>query len=115
VLTAGGRIVVREFASANDLAQLPEPLIVNCTGLGSGTLFGDKGIHPVKGQLTVLLPQPEVDYNLLAGGGYMFPRKDGIILGGTFEHNNYDLTPDKQAEARILARHKEIFARLLQP
>jgi len=112
VLTNGGRIVVREFATPNDLAQLPEPLIVNCTGLGAGALFGDKEIHPIKGQLAVLLPQPEVDYNLLAGGGYMFPRKDGIILGGTFEHHNYDLTPDKEAQGRILARHKQLFAPL---
>ena len=42
----------------------------------------------------------------------MFPRKDGIILGGTFEHHNYDLTPDKEAQGRILARHKQLFAPL---
>ncbi len=112
VLASGGRIVVRNFASANDLAQLPEPLIVNCTGLGAGALFGDKTIYPIKGQLTVLLPQPEVDYNLLAGGVYMFPRRDGIVLGGTFERNQWDLTPDKETQARIVARHKEVFAKI---
>lgn len=112
VYAAGGRIVVRKFDSLNDVAQLPESLIVNCTGLGAGVLFGDKEIYPIKGQLTFLLPQPEVDYNLLAGGGYMFPRRDGILLGGTFERNNWDPTPDKDTASRLLAQHKEIFARI---
>ena len=31
-------------------------------GLGSFTLFDDKELVPVKGQLTALVPQPEVDY-----------------------------------------------------
>jgi D-amino-acid oxidase len=74
-------------------------------------LFGDKELVPVKGQLTVLLPQPEVNYNLLAGGVYMFPRRDGILLGGTWDRGNFDLTPDLDAQKRILARHKELFAR----
>ena len=38
---AGGRLVVRNFASAGALADLDQPLIVNCTGLGARALFGD--------------------------------------------------------------------------
>lgn len=86
-------------------------MIFNCTGLGAGTLFGDKEIMPVKGQLTILLPQPEVDYNLLSGGLYMFPRRDGILLGGTWDRGNSDLSPDLEAQKRILAGHKQLFAR----
>ena len=40
---------------------------------------------PVKGQLTILLPQPEVQYAAIARDTYMFPRSDGIVLGGTHE------------------------------
>ena len=58
----GGRIVIRKFDTPRDLATLTEPIIVNCTGLGSFTLFDDKELVPVKGQLTALVPQPEVDY-----------------------------------------------------
>ena len=76
---------VREFASANDAAALPEPVVMNCTGLGSATLFKDDQLTPVKGQLTFLLPQPEVDYIYLRGELYMFPRRDGILLAGTHE------------------------------
>lgn len=59
---AGGRIVVRDFAAPSELQQLPEQVIINCAGLGARDLFGDAEMLPVKGQLTVLLPQPEVDY-----------------------------------------------------
>ena len=31
----------------------------------------------------------------------MFPRRDGILLGGTFERNQWDLTPDREAEKRV--------------
>jgi len=107
----GGRVVVGEM-DRDRLRALPEPAIFNCTGLGAGALFGDTEIGPVKGQLTVLLPQPEIDYNLLTGGVYMFPRRDGILLGGTWERGATDLSPNPEARARVLAGHREIFARL---
>jgi D-amino-acid oxidase len=40
---------------------LPESTIVNCTGLGARTLFGDDQLTAIKGQLTVLLPQPSAE------------------------------------------------------
>ena len=46
------------------------------------TLFGDPELVPVRGQLTFLLPQPEVDYAVIPEGIYMFPRSDGILLAG---------------------------------
>ena len=58
---AGGRIEVREIRDLADLQTLPEQVIVNCTGLGAKALFNDDELTPVKGQLTFLLPQPEVN------------------------------------------------------
>ncbi len=40
----------------------------------------------------------------------MFPRSDGIILGGTFEHHVSSLEPDLAAQDRILAAHAQFFA-----
>ncbi|HEX8144148.1 MAG TPA: FAD-dependent oxidoreductase [Pyrinomonadaceae bacterium] len=91
---AGGKIVVREFRSREEIAALREPVVVNCTGLGARTLFGDEALIPVRGQLEVLLPQHEVDYCYISGSLYMFPRRDGIILGGTFEHDRWSLDVD---------------------
>ena len=64
-LIARGRIVVQEFHAAAELTALPESVIVNCTGLGARDIFGDEELTAVKGQLTVLLPQPKVDYAAL--------------------------------------------------
>lgn len=66
-------------------------------------------LTPIKGQLTILLPQPEIDYVVLDGLRYMFPRQDGILLGGTFERGVWELQPNKQAARRILAAHMELF------
>src|SRR3954451_12413331 len=110
VQLAGGKIEVRKFASPADLAALPESLVFNCTGLGSRDLFGDQDLRPARGQLAILEPQPEVQYAVTGGPGYMFPRPDGIILGGTFELDQWDATPDPQTVARIVANHKRFFA-----
>ena len=106
---AGGRIVVRDFASASDVAALPEPIVVNATGLGARELFGDSELVAVKGQLTVLLPQAGVDYAVATDYLYMFPRSDGIVLGGTHERGVETLEPDLEAEKRILAGQRAIF------
>src|SRR5262249_19014668 len=66
VRLAEGRIVVREMKSREEILGLPEPVVVNCTGLGAKALFDDAELEPVRGQLTFLLPQPEVDYILIA-------------------------------------------------
>jgi glycine/D-amino acid oxidase-like deaminating enzyme len=110
--TAGGRLVVGELASWEAVRALPQAVVFNCTGLGAKALFGDEELTPVKGQLVVLLPQPEVTYNVLSDDIYMFPRADGVILGGTFEHGVWDLAPDPAVTARILAKHKALFAGL---
>jgi D-amino-acid oxidase len=60
----------------------------------------------------VLLPQPEVDYAVLTPDLYMFPRRDGILLGGTHERGVETLEPNLEAEQRILAGHREIFERM---
>jgi glycine/D-amino acid oxidase-like deaminating enzyme len=109
VQIAGGKIEVRRFASPADLAALPETLIFNCTGLGSRDLFDDQEMRPARGQLAILEPQPEVRYAITGGPGYMFPRPDGILLGGTFELDEFDPTPNPATIARMVARHKRFF------
>jgi glycine/D-amino acid oxidase-like deaminating enzyme len=105
----GGRIRRVMFTTPNQLSTLSESIVVNCTGLGARELFGDRELMPIKGQLTVLLPQPEVDYAMVGMGLYMFPRRDGIILGGTFERGVETMEPNLEAKQRILAGHQRIF------
>jgi glycine/D-amino acid oxidase-like deaminating enzyme len=105
----GGRIVVRELPERAAILALPEKLVFNCTGLGAKALFDDDELTPVKGQLTILLPQPEVEYAVLHGDLYMFPRSDGIVLGGTHEEGVWSLDPDLERKQQIIAGHKAFF------
>lgn len=107
---AGGRIVVRRFDNPADIAALPENLVFNCTGLGAGALFGDSTIYPIRGQLAILIPQPEIRYAFNGSAGYMFPRADGILLGGTYERHVADATPQAADIARIVESHRRLFA-----
>jgi len=104
---AGGHVVVKEFHSREEITRLSEPVIFNCTGLGARALFNDQKLGPVRGQLEILLPQPEIDYCYLSTG-YMFPRHDGIILGGSFDHDDWSLTPKPEQTTGILEAHAGI-------
>jgi hypothetical protein len=111
-LLFGGKLVIRAFNTISDITSLAEPVVMNCTGLGSNKLFNDKELIPVRGQLAILLPQPEIEYAYVVPSKddllYMFPRKDGIVLGGTSEHGNWSVDPDQQEIDRILRGHAKI-------
>lgn len=124
-LLFGGHIVIRTFDTPRDLMSLSEPVIVNCTGLGSRALFGDEEIMPVKGQLTVLVPQPEITYGTNGGrrvqtatpgiGIHMMPRRDGIVLGGTAERGVWTMEPNEDERKRVVEGHIQLFSSMHTP
>jgi D-amino-acid oxidase len=109
VRIAGGRIVVREMKSLDEVRAVPEKLVFNCTGLGAKALFNDAELTPIRGQLTFLLPQPEVTYATIYENTYMFSRRDGVLLGGTHEIGDWNLQPDMTTKAAILAKQAKLF------
>src|SRR5205814_205032 len=119
-LLFGGRVVIRKFDSPRDLIALSEPIVVNCTGLGSRALFGDEELVPLKGQLVVLVPQSEVNYGTNGGtrnvgstpgiGIHMQPRSDGIVLGGTAERGVWTMEPNEDERRRVVDGHIQLFA-----
>jgi D-amino-acid oxidase len=110
---AGGKVLVREFAAARELMSLRENLIFNCSGLGARVIFNDQELVPIKGQLVFLLPQPEIDYMTLGPGDiYMFPRRDGVLLGGTHQRGEWNLAPETAVTERILSENRALFSRL---
>jgi D-amino-acid oxidase len=111
-LLAGGKVVVREFTGREDLLKLPEPVILNCTGIGAKALFQDEELMPIKGQLTILLPQPEVDYMFVYQGLYMMPRADGVLLGGTHERGEWSLEPNPVEGDRVMSGHIDFFRKM---
>src|ERR1700722_13992951 len=93
----GVAIVQRKFSSKSDvLTSVADKIIVNCTGLGAMTLWNDPKMQPIKGQLAMLPAQPNLQY-LYGQNGYMFPRADHVVIGGTFEMGVNNETPDQAA------------------
>lgn len=119
VREAGAPIMIRSFESRSELATLAESIVVNCTGLGARDLVGDEELVPLKGQLTLLMPQEEVHYStfgaaVASAGGFvhMSPRSDGIALGGTSVEGDWSLEPDPDARRRIVEAHIDLFSRM---
>ena len=107
---AGGKIVVRDFPDVAAVLRLEEPVVLNCTGLGAKALFGDEELVPIRGQLSLLVPQPELEHMYIAGPFYMFPRRDGVVLGGTSERGVWSTEPDEATVRRVLEGHRALAA-----
>lgn len=109
----GGQMFTKKFETTEDVLALAEPTIINCTGLGAGELFLDDKMSPERGQLTLLQPQPEIDYTYIAREPgftslYMFPRETAIVLGGTRDRGNWSLDVDDATVDEMLRRHGEL-------
>lgn len=109
VQAAGAKIEIRRMASRDEMLALPHPVLFNCTGLGAKALCDDAELISIRGQLTLLVPQPRIQYNLLSENLYMFPRTDGIVLGGTYEKNQWAPVPDMEQKKHIVEAHRVLF------
>ena len=109
----GGQIYTKRFETLSDVLALSERTIINCTGLGAGELFQDTGVFPVRGQLTHLMPQDEIEYTYIArepglSSLYMFPRHTSIVLGGTRDKGSSSLEADPVIVEKMLEGHGEM-------
>jgi D-amino-acid oxidase len=102
-------LVPREFHDLGEVSQLAETIVVNCTGLGSQTICKDRLMHAIKGQLVLLPPQPKLTYLFAGHNGYLFPRQDCVVVGGSEEMDVTDVTPNMQICRAILANMKGLF------
>ncbi|MEV0182783.1 FAD-dependent oxidoreductase [Streptomyces sp. NPDC050625] len=106
LLKAGGTV---EERVVTDLARVPAPVVVNCTGLGARELVPDPAVRPVRGQLVVVANPgvttwfTSVDHSSDTST-YFFPQPGGLILGGTAEDDAWSLEPDPAVAAGIVAR-----------
>lgn len=112
---AGGKIHIKDFKRLSEVLSLDEAVIFNCTGLGTRALFGDEELIPIKGQLVFMPPDPAVDYLTVGGGSdvtYMFPRAGEILLGGSYQRNDWSPHPEADVTERIIADNRAIFDNL---
>jgi len=104
----GVQIIQREFTDQRELEELVEPILINCLALGSLELFGDTEMYPARGILVHMEPE-ELGYAIHDGFKFIFPRDSALILGGCFDENVWDTTPDEKIAADIIAHHRRFF------
>lgn len=116
-LIAGGRIETREFRAPSEIAALPQPVVVNCTGYGARQLWSDESIVPIRGQIAWLIPQEGVHYGLFYKGVYVLARRDGIVVqpgtGGEDEGwNDANEQPDRAAAIAGVEVLQDLYRRM---
>lgn len=104
----GVQFVPREFFGEGQVLKLSQDIIINCTGAGSDAIWDDPKLAPIKGQLVWLPAQPRLQY-LFSGSGYVFPRADCVVIGGTEETSYTDSDPDPQRCEDLVNHLKSIF------
>uniref|UniRef100_A0A673U9L9 D-aspartate oxidase n=2 Tax=Suricata suricatta TaxID=37032 RepID=A0A673U9L9_SURSU len=80
-------------------------IVVNCSGLGSRQLARDSEMFPVRGQL-LTVKAPWVKHFIRDGSGltYIYPGTSDVILGGTRQEGDWDLSPDAEISRDIFSR-----------
>ncbi|MEL6107226.1 MAG: FAD-dependent oxidoreductase [Planctomycetota bacterium] len=104
----GVAFMERRFESVDEVLGLQQDTVVNCLGLGAGRLFDDPLVHAVRGQLVLLEPQ-DLPWLLSHRDGYVFPRSDALVLGGTVERGETDAICDESVGEQILQRNRNFF------
>ena len=107
---SGGRVECRRAERLAD-ALAEAPVVVNATGLAAGALCGDPEVYPVRGQI-VLVANTGVRTSVRDQGAYVHPRTRDVVLGGTWEENDWNLTPDPATRETILERCLALVPRL---
>ena len=93
---------------------------MNCTGLGSFSLFDDKELVPIKGQLTFVVPQAEVNYRASCRmpdgtNASINPRGDGIVVGNSQEVGNWSLEVNEEIRKRNVEAAIAFFSGMRPP
>jgi D-amino-acid oxidase len=100
---AGGRYDIRAIAAPLEIAGDFDAL-VNATGIYARQFSADDTVYPARGQ-AVVVKNPGVHRHTALEGRkfYCYPRGGQVLLGGSFDVNEYDRTPDEDLTREILA------------
>ncbi|XP_045355231.1 D-aspartate oxidase isoform X2 [Leopardus geoffroyi] len=80
-------------------------VVVNCSGLGSRQLAQDSEMFPMRGQV-LNVRAPWVKHFIRDGSGltYIYPGTSNVILGGTRQQGDWNLSPDAEISRGIFSR-----------
>ena len=112
-LDAGGAIEMRRVGSLTELAD-EAPLLVNCSGVGARQLARDARVYPMRGQ-TLLLDAPDIKLGYMDNSriDHIFPRGDGVLIGGVKIDGDDRRELNPAIKADILERTARIESRIL--
>lgn len=109
----GVRFQQRTITGLNELKGYDR--VVNCSGLGARELCNDVSLIPYRGQVALL--SPNVDLPIFLDNEkpqYIVPRKDAIIVGGTYEENVFDECTEPATIEFLLQKAFDIYPELKQ-
>jgi D-amino-acid oxidase len=88
-------------------------VVINCTALGARQLCSDDKLMPVRGQVALLSPKSGLPIFLdNESCVYIVPRKDAIIVGGTYEEGIENETTEPATIERLLNNVYNIYPNL---
>ncbi|XP_033755736.1 uncharacterized protein LOC117338489 [Pecten maximus] len=99
----GGEVERRSIRRLSELCGQCD-IVVNCSGLGSQQLCGDKLLHPVRGQLIKVKAPWVRDWVFTDTMAQIFPSDDFTVIGGVKDKDNRSMTPDPSVRQGILDR-----------
>ena len=102
----------RGYTSLHEVATLPHDVVFNCTGLGARTLCADANVIPVRGQIAIVGPRPDLDWSIKHDAFYIYPRTYDTVLGGTSEANVWDERPESSAIEALVQANQRIMPEL---
>lgn len=110
----GVELVAGEIKYLNELTDR-YTWVINCTGLGARELCQDKNVYPIRGQVALLEPQKEMPLFLYEEQPfYIVPREDATLIGGTFEEQVWDTTPEPETIERLYKQAIDLYPQLTQ-
>ena len=90
-------------------------IIINCTALGARELCADMSLIPVRGQVALIETNTDLPIYLDNETPlYIVPRKDAMIVGGTYEENIFEEATESKTIERILNNAYEVFPEFRQ-
>ncbi|CAF3895781.1 unnamed protein product [Adineta steineri] len=98
------KIIKKKIHSLNELKNTAD-VIINCSGIASKYLVGDETVRPARGQI-IRVHAPWIKsvyvFDTDEGMGYIIPQADSVVLGGTFQLNDWNTNIDENDTQKIL-------------
>lgn len=94
-----------EVAALDDLVDVGE-VLVNATGVAARHLAEDPAVVPVRGQVVRVRSPKLADWDphlsVSCDGAYVYPRPDGLLVGGTTDWGEWDKATDLVLARRLV-------------